>query len=108
MVPSDLCVILYAGLLRHFISGAYYPKGGSSEIVYQIIPVIERHGGRVLVDAPVSKILLNESGKIHGNVTIFSPPLTAPFASTEYSQPEQYLNQTILVSFTKCHLELEL
>ena len=74
VVPADLCVILYAGLLRHFISGAYYPKGGSSEIVYQIIPVIERHGGRVLVDAPVSKILLNESGKAHGNIIlIFSP-----------------------------------
>ena len=66
MVPSDLSVVIYAAMMRHFISGAYYPRGGSSEIVYQIIPIIERYGGRVLVDAPVSKILIDESGKAHG------------------------------------------
>lgn len=41
--------------------GGYYPRGGSSEIAFQIIPTIERGGGCVLVRAPVRQILLNDA-----------------------------------------------
>ena len=54
--------MMHAMLTRHFMYGGYYPKGGSSEIAFQIIPTIERAGGRVLVRAPVREILLNEAG----------------------------------------------
>ena len=67
-MPSDLSAVLYARLLRHFIGGAYYPRGGPSEIMYQIIPIIERYGGCVLVGASVSKILINESGRANGMI----------------------------------------
>ena len=36
-------------LLEHYKYGAYYPIGGASEIAFNIIPVIERAGGKVLV-----------------------------------------------------------
>ena len=40
---------------RHFAKGGgAYPVGGSSEIAYNIIPVIEAAGGRVLVRANVT------------------------------------------------------
>ncbi|KAK3603232.1 hypothetical protein CHS0354_007562 [Potamilus streckersoni] len=65
-LPSQLSTLMYAALFNHYLPGAYYPLGGSSEIVYQIIPIIERCGGRVLVDAPVSKIILNKDGRAIG------------------------------------------
>lgn len=52
---------MHAMLTRHFTHGGYYPRGGSSEIVFQIIPTIEKAGGRVLVRAPVREILLSEA-----------------------------------------------
>jgi len=56
----------YATLINHYIPGAFYPLGGTSEIAFQIIPIIERYGGRVMVDAPVTQILMNEKGRAHG------------------------------------------
>ena len=44
------------------MNGPYYPKGGASEIAFNIIPVIERAGGSVMVRAKVKQILLDESG----------------------------------------------
>ena len=52
--------------MNHYIPGAYYPLGGTSEIAYQIVPIIERYGGKVLVDAPVTKILVDENGRATG------------------------------------------
>ncbi len=52
--------------MLHFLKkGAFYPKGGSSEIAYNTIPVIERSGGRVLVRANVVEILM-ENGRAAG------------------------------------------
>ena len=52
--------------MSHYSKGAYYPLGGPSEIAFQIIPIIERYGGRVLVDAPVTQILVDEKGRANG------------------------------------------
>lgn len=43
----------------HFYSGGFYPKGGASEIALNIIPVIEKSGGKVLVRANVTGIVHN-------------------------------------------------
>ena len=64
--PSELSMMGYATLINHYIPGAFYPLGGTSEIAFQIIPIIERYGGRVMVDAPVTQILMNEKGRAHG------------------------------------------
>lgn len=64
--PKDVPFILHSLLTRHYWGGAYYPHGGPSEIILQMIRIIERHGGKVLVQAPVSKILCNEKGSAVG------------------------------------------
>lgn len=46
--------------MKHFYNGAYYIRGGSSEIAYNLIPGIERAGGAVLVRASVQQILFND------------------------------------------------
>jgi all-trans-retinol 13,14-reductase len=66
VLPSELSVVNYAALINHYLPGAFYPLGGTSEIAFQIVPIIEKYGGRVFVDAPVTQILLNDKGKAHG------------------------------------------
>uniref|UniRef100_A0AAZ3PHF4 Si:ch1073-13h15.3 n=1 Tax=Oncorhynchus tshawytscha TaxID=74940 RepID=A0AAZ3PHF4_ONCTS len=60
------CVRINALLLQHYKRGAYYPKGGGSEISYHIIPVIQKSGDNVLVRAPVTQILVNNDGAAYG------------------------------------------
>ena len=54
-------------MMLHFTDcGGYYPIGGASEIALNIIPVIERAGGKVLVRAKVDKILCTPDGRACG------------------------------------------
>lgn len=55
---------MHSFLLLHFVDGSYYPKGGSSEIAYNIIPPIEAAGGRVLVRVKVKEILLEAGAAV--------------------------------------------
>jgi len=56
--PSKSNFNMQALLVGHYMkAGAHYPVGGASEIAYNIIPVIERGGGKVLVRANVTEIL---------------------------------------------------
>ncbi len=51
-------------------TGASYPIGGASEIPYQIIPVIQSAGGRVLVKAPVTEILTDAGRTVGVRVSV--------------------------------------
>uniref|UniRef100_A0A803J9P8 Amine oxidase domain-containing protein n=1 Tax=Xenopus tropicalis TaxID=8364 RepID=A0A803J9P8_XENTR len=57
--PNDSSFMINSLLLHHYKRGAWYPRGGSSEIPFHMINVIERAGGKVLVKAPVTRILLS-------------------------------------------------
>ncbi|XP_072028858.1 all-trans-retinol 13,14-reductase-like [Amphiura filiformis] len=65
-MPDETSFCMHALLINHYVHGAYYPRGGASEIAFHIIPTIERSGGRVLVRAPVKEILLDSEGKACG------------------------------------------
>jgi len=58
-IPSKSHFSMHSLLIRHYKNGAFYPVGGASEIALNIIPVIERSGGKVLVKADVEEILHN-------------------------------------------------
>ena len=49
-------------LSDHFKNGACYPAGGSSVLAENILPNVLAANGAALVRAPVSRIILNESG----------------------------------------------
>lgn len=57
---------MHSLLVTHYLNGAWYPKGGASEIAYHMIPIIEKAGGAVLVRAPVNRILFNDSKEATG------------------------------------------
>lgn len=54
---------MQALLTNHFTYGGYYPVGGASETAFNIIPTIEAAGGRVLVRACVTGILMDDAHK---------------------------------------------
>ena len=58
---------MQAELISHFQHGGFYPIGGASEIAFNMIPVIERTGGKVLVKAEVQEILHNGMSYIFKN-----------------------------------------
>ena len=57
--PKETHIMMQSMINRHYMNGAFYPVGGASEIAYNIIPVIERSGGKVMVRANVKEILHN-------------------------------------------------
>ncbi|XP_022341666.2 all-trans-retinol 13,14-reductase-like [Crassostrea virginica] len=66
VVPSKTPFGLHSVIMGHYFSGAHYIRGGPSEIPFQIIQVIEERGGRVLVNAHVSEILMSDKGRAIG------------------------------------------
>jgi len=61
--PKNNTFFMHASIVNHYMNGGWYPRGGTSSIAKAIIPVIEKAGGRVLVNAKVDKILLDENNK---------------------------------------------
>ncbi|XP_045683509.1 LOW QUALITY PROTEIN: all-trans-retinol 13,14-reductase [Phyllostomus hastatus] len=66
VTPSHTTFAMHALLVDHYIKGAFYPRGGSSEIAFHTIPVIQRAGGAVLTRASVQSVLLDSAGKACG------------------------------------------
>ncbi|XP_076121144.1 all-trans-retinol 13,14-reductase [Alosa pseudoharengus] len=65
-MPKESSFSMHSLLVCHYLHGAWYPKGGASEIAYHMIPIIEKAGGAVLVRAPVNRILFNEANEAIG------------------------------------------
>ncbi|KAM6905121.1 all-trans-retinol 13,14-reductase [Xenentodon cancila] len=65
-MPKDASFAMHSLLVTHYLNGAWYPKGGASEIAYHMIPIIEKAGGAVLVRAPVNRILFNDAKEACG------------------------------------------
>ncbi|XP_067274944.1 all-trans-retinol 13,14-reductase [Pseudorasbora parva] len=65
-MPKEASFSMHSLLVCHYMNGAWYPKGGSSEIAYHMIPIIEKAGGAVLVRATVNRILLNDAKEAIG------------------------------------------
>lgn len=58
MPPDEASFFIHAGVVAHYMGGAWYPVGGPGAIARAIVPVIERAGGRVLVKAPVAGVVV--------------------------------------------------
>ncbi|XP_032891187.1 all-trans-retinol 13,14-reductase-like [Amblyraja radiata] len=64
--PKESSFVMNALLVHHYKRGAWYPKGGASEIAFHCIPVIQRTGGAVLMRARVQQILISKNGEACG------------------------------------------
>lgn len=72
MPPKESSILINALLIHHYKRGAYYPKGGASEIAFHIIRTIQKYGGNCLVRAAVSEILVNKQGAACGKEILLS------------------------------------
>lgn len=63
--PAQSSFAIHAMVAHHYLRGGAYPVGGSGRIAESIAPVIEGAGGRVLVAAEVTSIVV-EGGRAVG------------------------------------------
>lgn len=56
--PSQTAIAMHAGIIDHYMRGAYYPEGGGQMIPARLVQVIEAHGGEVRTLSPVRRILV--------------------------------------------------
>ena len=57
-LPSEASFYIHASVVNHYLNGGFYPRGGSTVFAKQIIPTIEKMGGRCLVRNAVSEIIV--------------------------------------------------
>ena len=67
MVPLFPFPQVHAGTAAHYFGGGFYPVGGPQKIVDALIPTIEKAGGRVLVKAAATSLVM-EGGRCCGVV----------------------------------------
>lgn len=65
IAPSKVSASLHAGLVNHYFTGAYYPKGGGQVVADELAERIENLGGTVHLRRGIEKILIDD-GKITG------------------------------------------
>ncbi len=58
--PGQSSFAIHAMVVSHYLKGGSYPVGGSSRIAESIYPVLEAHGGQVLVRAEVTEVLVHK------------------------------------------------
>lgn len=66
--PKKVSFVMHCGVVNHYLEGGFYPIGGPGNIVKQIIPTINKAGGRVLVRKGVKNIVLNRNKAIGVNM----------------------------------------
>ena len=71
--PSRASLLVGTGVMLHYLEGAYYPRGGGQIIADRLADAIERHGGRVLLLARATRVIV-EAGRVQG-VEFDSPHL---------------------------------
>jgi phytoene dehydrogenase-like protein len=64
--PGQSSFGVHSMLVSHYMGGASYPVGGTSSLAAAVAPVIESSGGRILVNAEVSEILLDRAQRAVG------------------------------------------
>lgn len=56
--PSRVALVAHAVVVMSYLQGAYYPAGGGQTISAHLADAIERHGGKILLLAPVTRIVI--------------------------------------------------
>lgn len=61
--PEKASFPLHAAVMEHYLSGGYYPQGGSVSIVNAMIKELKNHGGEIRLKQRVENILI-EDGEV--------------------------------------------
>lgn len=64
--PSRAAFPVHSAVMGHYINGGYYPHGGGGGIVKGMTKAVKRHGGEILLNTSVNKIVLNDRNEAIG------------------------------------------
>lgn len=59
--PADSAFVIHALIVSHYFGGGFYPVGGAGVIAESIVPILEAHGGALLLNHHVREILLENN-----------------------------------------------
>ncbi len=62
--PSKSAFVMHAIVVRSYLHGGYYPVGGASSIAKNMIPIIEKTGGKIVTNANVQNIIIKDNKAI--------------------------------------------
>jgi phytoene desaturase len=63
--PSRASAVMHAMVVTGYLQGAYYPAGGGQAISDRLARAIERQGGKILLSASVTRIVV-DGGRVEG------------------------------------------
>ncbi len=63
--PSEVSALLHAGLVNHYLDGAWYPRGGGQVFADGLAREIEAAGGAICLRMPVARVII-EDGRAVG------------------------------------------
>jgi all-trans-retinol 13,14-reductase len=63
--PAQSSFAIHSMIAEHYIDGAAYPVGGAGAIVDAIAPVLQQAGGKIVIAAEVSQVLVRD-GRAYG------------------------------------------
>jgi phytoene dehydrogenase-like protein len=61
--PRQTAIAMHAGIIHHYMNGAFYPEGGGQMLAARLVQVIEALGGEVRTLSAVDRILVETDGK---------------------------------------------
>lgn len=87
--PSRSSFMMHASVVEHYLEGAWYPLGGSSQFARTLAPGIERAGGHLAVGAAVQEVLI-ENGVAVGVRLSSGEELRAPVVISDAGVPNTF------------------
>lgn len=81
--PAASSFAMHALVASHYFGGGYYPVGGSAVIAESIIPVIERAGGLVLINAEVAGVVVEDGRAVGVQMAADGKVIRAPIVISD-------------------------
>ena len=60
VAPAQSSFSIHATVVEHYLEGAFYPVGGSSQFARTLAPAIEAAGGHLAISAEVQRVILED------------------------------------------------
>ncbi len=87
--PARSSFMMHASVVEHYLDGAWYPVGGSSQFARTLAPGIEAAGGHLATNAEVREVLI-EGGQTVGVRLISGEALRAPVVISDAGVPNTF------------------
>jgi all-trans-retinol 13,14-reductase len=84
--PAKASFAIHAMIFNHYLGGAAYPVGGAASIARAIAPMIEAHGGEIVIGAEVASVMV-ENERAVGVRTTKGGEIRAPLVLSDVGVP---------------------